>query len=232
MYRLFILGLILPLLTLSSCGDDTGQDPEGTTFLMQERAFILPGTGNSCLALNSGGQVFNDVSEFRVALSNIKLTWTRANQDLVLIYFRIEIDHPNTGLFQATVDGVEMDLLLGTQNGLAGSATFGTLDADDPSTPSIDESVTPVLTPVILDSSATTFLGGSSKIPCSMTFGGIQIPDDTPFFVTRAEITLVGIARGNDKEVSELPEGEVPIGVLEEEAIKIERTVDLEFDFN
>lgn len=224
MRKLFILGILLPLMTLVSCGDERPEGEDGLILSLPEQRFILPGSGDSCAALYDS-DLFDDISPHRLSINNVKLSWDRTAENLSLIFARVEITHANLsgGKFEATITGDELDLVFGSINGNMGAASRNAVDG--------------TAVPVVGDSNDTNFIGqtGDQKRPCGLNYGSIGIVDEDTYFTATAKIIVVGIASGNGFDGvtagQELADGEEPVADGEERAVKVTQTMKVQYKF-
>ena len=222
--------ILSTLIVFGSCGEVKEGD-EALSVTMSESSFILPNSASSCVGLNptddTGIQL--DVNPFRAAINKIKFSWTKTSEDLTIAFIRVEFKDANVGgEFKATISGPELDLLLGTLNGLAGHATVDTADDDE------DGSTTDVK-PLVFDNASSTFLPQTgitvSKRPCSLQIGGIQVVTEDVAFTATGRVTVVAIATGNGLSGNQLAEGEEAVEEGVERAIRLEQEVTFRYEF-
>ncbi len=157
---------------LMACGEEEETNANGFAISTQGQAILLP--------VGASGTTFDcNLKEFtgnRFSLSNVRMSWSKFDRDLTIIFIKLEAEHPSLGGVYSKVYSAEdfEDIFF----------------YDDP----LNIIPNTGFVPAPLQGNTREI---SLRAGCSLIFDGIVLNNENVNFTTSAIITIQAVATGN-----------------------------------
>ncbi len=158
--------LILAPFLVLSCGEDANESAAGFSLILPGQAPIIPSQTTSCNSLE-----LNDLKRSYFRLRSATINWERENEELILSTLRVDVR--NSALnsdFREIMDSTDIAELFVIESGAT---------------------TTPIQNGIIPPNSRLVL-----RANCSLSFGGVSVPEDSRNFTAEAVFTLDGVAVG------------------------------------